>query len=693
MATTITGSTVTHGYSITNATFVSVGRATYSSSNNEYLSISLGGSGNVLTNLGTFFGVYFYGANGTVTNSSSGYIQFSPGGATGDRSGLQLHNGGTVINSGTIVGGGGNSLGDDAGFGIYITNANAAEPGYISNASTGTIAGGIYMFSQISANALTIVNAGHITGLSSNTQGYRGGAFMNEGGTFINLASGTVTAGNTVTGSDYGVKIGSGAGTVINAGTIGGGGSGLAVWLGAYAGNRVVVDPGAVFNGKVDGGTTTSILELASGTSTGTVSGFQTNFYNFSTIQIDSAAHWSITANSLIGGTTITGLNSGDTIDVTGFTAVNHSTLVGGKGVVLTKASGGVVTLFTEATLGGGFSVTTGAFGTDITTICFCPGTMIDTPSGEVPVEKLAVGDRVRTLGGARPVTWIGKGKILATRGHRSAATPVIVRKGALADNVPNRDLHVTKAHSLYLDGVLIPVEFLVNHKTILWDDRAKEVEIYHVELDSHDVLFANGAAAESYRDDGNRWLFENANEGWDLPPQEPFAPVLTGGMIVDAAWRRLLDRAGPRDLPPLTDDPDLHLMVDGQRVDPVSRQGSTVVFRLARCPARVHVASREGVPTELGVARDPRSLGVAVRRIVARGVGSTVTITAQDDRLIDGFHGYEPVDDLRWTDGYGGLPAALFALFGAEEIEVELTLAASTRYPDFGEPVESAVA
>ena len=43
-------------------------------------------------------------------------------------------------------------------------------------------------------------------------------------------------------------------------------------------------------------------------------------------------------------------------------------------------------------------------------------------------------------------------------------------------------------------------------------------------------MLVANGAPAESYRDDGNRWLFQNANSGWDLPPQQPCAPVLTGG-------------------------------------------------------------------------------------------------------------------------------------------------------------------
>jgi hypothetical protein len=100
---------------------------------------------------------------------------------------------------------------------------------------------------------------------------------------------------------------------------------------------------------------------------------------------------------------------------------------------------------------------------------------------------------------------------------------------------VPHQDLYVTKAHSLYIDGVLIPVEFLVNHRTIVWDDRAREVEIYHVELESHDILIANGVPAESFRDDGNRWLFQNAQTGTGLPPQEPYAPVLTGGSVVDA--------------------------------------------------------------------------------------------------------------------------------------------------------------
>jgi hypothetical protein len=68
-------------------------------------------------------------------------------------------------------------------------------------------------------------------------------------------------------------------------------------------------------------------------------------------------------------------------------------------------------------------------------------------------VQELAVGDLITThRGEARPIVWIGHGKVLATRGQRSAATPVIVRRGALAENVPNRDLRVTKGHAFWFN-------------------------------------------------------------------------------------------------------------------------------------------------------------------------------------------------------------------------------------------------
>jgi hypothetical protein len=314
--------------------------------------------------------------------------------------------------------------------------------------------------------------------------------------------------------------------------------------------------------------------------------------------------------------------------------------------------------------------------------ICFLAGTLIATPHGEVPVQRLAEGDGVLTAnGGIEPIVWIGTGRVLATRGRRSAATPVVVKKGALGDNVPRRDLRVTKGHSLYLDSVLIPVEFLVNHRSILWDDHAQEVELYHIELARHDVLLGDGAPAESYRDDGNRWLFQNSNTGWGLAPKPPFAPVLTGGPVVDAVWRRLLNRAPKGPGVPITEVADLHLMVDGARVDGRSLANGVHQFRLPSSAGQVRIVSRAGVQTELGLTRDPRPLGVALRRIVLWRGAQMQVIEASDPRLEDGFHAFEDDNGFRWTNGDAVLPAILLDGIGGGA-ELELHVSATTFYP-----------
>ena len=279
-----------------------------------------------------------------------------------------------------------------------------------------------------------------------------------------------------------------------------------------------------------------------------------------------------------------------------------------------------------------------------------------------------------------QPIVWIGVGWVLATPGRRNAATPVTVSKGALGDNIPNRDLRLTKGHSLYLDGILIPVEFLVNHRSIFWDDRAQKVTIYHVELAAHDILIADGAPAESYRDDGNRWLFQNANAGWHLPPKSPCAPVLTGGPEVDAIWRRRLDRSGPRPGMPTTDDPDLHLLIDGQRVDPKTRPDRCYVFRVPSGIATARIVSRIGVPQELGVARDPRKLGVALRRISTWKGAKVSMVDGSDPLLAEGFHPFETDNGFRWTNGSALLPTAIFDAMD-DVFEVELHIGCTTTY------------
>jgi T5SS/PEP-CTERM-associated repeat protein len=381
--------------------------------------------------------------------------------------------------------------------------------------------------------------------------------------------------------------------------------------------------------------------------------------------------------------------------DIGGFGAVIGQIGTGDTIIVQTvgpatfSTDGSVVSVIENGTTLGTLDFATPALASAGTlvdqSLCFLPDTLIATPAGEVKVQALKVGDVVCTASGAeRPIAWIGQGRVLAPRGRRSAATPVIVRRGALGPNVPHYDLHVTKGHALFIDDVLIPVEFLVNHRSILWDDQAHEVVLYHVELDSHDVLLANGAAAESYRDDGNRWLFQNANSGWEQPAKPPCALVLTGGPVVDAVWQRLLEWSGPRPGLPLTDDADLHLLADGVRVDG-ARSGDRCVFQLRSVPAETRLMSRAASPAELGLARDPRVLGVAVRRLELWQGPKVRLLEADDERLVDGFHGYEAACGHRWTDGDALLPAAVLEDFTGA-VELVMHFGGATQYAECGE-------
>ena len=391
-----------------------------------------------------------------------------------------------------------------------------------------------------------------------------------------------------------------------------------------------------------------------------------------------------LSSNTL--ASTIVGFDSGDTIDIAKVSDVSVGYQVNDGSLVATFGSGDAQLTFDDPTLQDMLVVTPdgsgGAFVEVGTAVCFCRGTLIRTPDGDVPVEFLRVGDWVRTWSGRpRPIRWIGTGRMPVTQGHRGPAAPVIVRRGALGDDIPDRDLHVTKGHSLFIDDVLIPVEFLVNHRSIVWDDRAQEVVFFHVELDAHDILIANGAPAESYRDDGNRWMFQVDNSvchACDLPPR---APVLTGGPMVDAIWRRLLDRCGPGPDIALTEDPDLHLLADGQRVDAALRGDGWHVFDLAAQPRELRLVSRAAAPAELGLARDPRRLGVAVRQIQAWSGQQIRLIEASDTALVDGFHGYEPEQKIRWTSHDARLPEALLAGFPGG-CRLEVRLAGSMQYP-----------
>lgn len=173
------------------------------------------------------------------------------------------------------------------------------------------------------------------------------------------------------------------------------------------------------------------------------------------------------------------------------------------------------LTLATGSFSSAAFNVTTDASGGEaISVTCFCPGTRIATPDGPVAVEQLAIGDPIITHSGTiRAIKWIGQRTYTArfATGNLRLA-PVCVRAGALSDARPQRDLWISPQHALFIDGALIPVGLLINGTTILQPDITGDIAYFHIELDSHDVLLAEGAPAETYINDDNRLMFHNAS-------------------------------------------------------------------------------------------------------------------------------------------------------------------------------------
>jgi microcystin-dependent protein len=196
----------------------------------------------------------------------------------------------------------------------------------------------------------------------------------------------------------------------------------------------------------------------------------------------------------------------------------------------------------------------TGSVTVDITP-CYCPGTRIQTARGQKRIEKLKIGDEVMTQSGvARPIKWIGRrsyaGRFALGRKH---ILPVCIKAGALEDNIPARDLWISPHHAMYLQGVLIEAKDLVNGVSIVQAESIDKVEYIHIELDTHDVIIAEGSLSETFIDDDSRGVFHNAHEYPSLYPdvqQAPArycAPRCDSGYEVEAARQRIEIRAGLR--------------------------------------------------------------------------------------------------------------------------------------------------
>ncbi|MBY6119548.1 Hint domain-containing protein [Mameliella alba] len=192
------------------------------------------------------------------------------------------------------------------------------------------------------------------------------------------------------------------------------------------------------------------------------------------------------------------------------------------------------------------------ALTTDPLPVCFAAGTMIATPDVECAVETLSIGDMIRTAdGGTTMVKWIGRQTMHKRFTPAERFAPVRVHSGALGNDLPHTDLVLTADHALVLDGLAINAGALVNGTTITVEPIGtlpERVTYYHIETEGHEIILANGAAAETYVDYVQRRAFDNYAEYLDLYGEEPAIvemplPRVSAPRLVPSAIRARLMR------------------------------------------------------------------------------------------------------------------------------------------------------
>jgi collagen type I/II/III/V/XI/XXIV/XXVII alpha len=305
---------------------------------------------------------------------------------------------------------------------------------------------------------------------------------------------------------------------------------------------------------------------------------------------------------------------------------------------------------------------------------CYAAGSRILTVRGEVPVEALRAGDMLMTAAGeVGRVIWTGQRRVDCRRHSRPYnVLPVRVQAHAFGPGQPSRDLLLSPDHAVLVDGVLIPVRYLLNGATIAQEE-VDTVTYHHVELACHDVILAEGLACETYLDTGNRAAFEGNGPAVALHPDfaravwqaDACAPLVCDGARLGAVRSRLLQRVAQLGFA-ITAEPDLQVLAEGRAMTLTHADG---VYR-SHLPAnarRVQLISRRFVPAHaMPDSVDHRRLGVAVARVALNGAA----IALDDAMLTDGWHA--PEGGWRWTDGQGDL-----VVTGGGVLEIKLAMAA----------------
>lgn len=179
---------------------------------------------------------------------------------------------------------------------------------------------------------------------------------------------------------------------------------------------------------------------------------------------------------------------------------------------------------------------------------CFVPGTLIATPNGARAVETLQIGDPLLTADGrVVAVKWIGHRRLHSAFAAISAALPIRITRGALGNGLPQRDLYVSPDHAMEVMGCLVHASALVNGSSITQcKDWHGDVQYFHVETDGHELILAEGAAAETFIDNDARQRFDNHAE---FAERYPDAQPMVEMELPRVVFRRQLPKAISRHL------------------------------------------------------------------------------------------------------------------------------------------------
>lgn len=144
--------------------------------------------------------------------------------------------------------------------------------------------------------------------------------------------------------------------------------------------------------------------------------------------------------------------------------------------------------------------------------ICFARDTAIAVPGGQRLIQEIRPGDLILTRdNGPQPVLWAGSRRLGGGRLHAMPhLRPIRFRAGALGVGRPDADLLVSPRHRMLVTGaaaqalfnapeVLVAAEDLLNGRTIRIDHALGAVEYFHLLLEAHNIIQANGLASESF--------------------------------------------------------------------------------------------------------------------------------------------------------------------------------------------------